>query len=354
MSRFSAVLAIAIAATTGTLTAVTAPAFAQADKAATLSIGSPAPKLPVAEWVKGTPVVLGDGKVHVVEFWATWCGPCKTSIPHLTELAKKYTGKADFTGVSVFERGEGVPAKVKSFVTTMGAQMDYHVARDDAKGTIAQTWMQAANQDGIPTAFVVDKTGTVVWIGHPMDGLDEAVGKVVAGTYDIKAAKTEMKAKQEAEAKEQKFAESVAALDKTLEANPQYAADVAPIKISLMMIYDEAAAQKYVAKASGAELKNNAQLLNGFAWRIVEPKSKIKKPDYAAAVTIAEAAVKATNEKEAAVLDTLSWAQEKNGNIADAIKTAEKAVALYPADSKDPDLAEMKAHLAALKAIKPQ
>lgn len=377
MSRLSAIFAVAVIAT-GALTAYTAPAFAQTEpaQAAPLTIGSPAPKLPVAEWVKGAPIALGDGKVHVVEFWATWCGPCKTSIPHLTELAKKYEGKADFTGVSVWERGEDIAGKVKGFVTTMGAQMDYHVARDDEKGTIADTWMKAANQNGIPTAFVVDKTGTVVWIGHPMDGLDEAVGKVVAGTYNIKTAAAELRAKQEKEAKEEseseaknakltalfspvlllanekKYGEAVAAMDKTLEANPQYTKDVSFVKMRLMTMFDAATAKNYVAKATPATLKASAQELNGAAWGIVAPDSKAAKPDYPAALIMAQAAVKATGEKDAAILDTLSWAQEKNGKIADAIKSAEKAVALYPADSKDADLADMKAHLATLKAMK--
>src|SRR5689334_25163119 len=70
-----------------------------------LTVGSPAPAIKVAKWVKGKPVnSLKKGNVYVVEFWATWCGPCKQSIPHLTELAKKYAGKATFIGVSSFEK----------------------------------------------------------------------------------------------------------------------------------------------------------------------------------------------------------------------------------------------------------
>ena len=201
MSRFSPTLFALLAAATGAISAVSTPAAFAQTAPAPLSIGSRAPKLPVAEWVKGKPVSLSDGKVHVVEFWATWCGPCKTTIPHLTDMAKKYAGKADVTGISVWENSANVASTVKAFVTTMGAKMDYHVARDDAKGTIAKTWMEAAKRDGIPTAFVVDKTGTIVWIGHPMDGLDEVVGKVIAGKYSSAGAAKEMAAKEAEAAK---------------------------------------------------------------------------------------------------------------------------------------------------------
>jgi thiol-disulfide isomerase/thioredoxin len=66
------------------------------------------PPLKVAKWIKGKPVQRFEpGKVYVVEFWATWCGPCRRSIPHLTELAKKFKGKVTFIGVSIW----GEPAQ---------------------------------------------------------------------------------------------------------------------------------------------------------------------------------------------------------------------------------------------------
>ena len=81
-------------------------------KPVTLKVGDAAPQLKVAKWVKGTPITnLKDGKIHVVEFWATWCGPCRVSIPHLTELAAKYKGKVDFVGVDSFEQAALRPSR---------------------------------------------------------------------------------------------------------------------------------------------------------------------------------------------------------------------------------------------------
>src|SRR5262249_18297967 len=69
-----------------------------------LGVGDPAPKLNVKSFVKGEPIAtLELDKLYVVEFWATWCGPCRVSIPHLTELQKKYPDVA-FIGVSVWEQ----------------------------------------------------------------------------------------------------------------------------------------------------------------------------------------------------------------------------------------------------------
>jgi thiol-disulfide isomerase/thioredoxin len=145
--------------------------------------------------VKGTPVAtFVKGKVYVVEFWATWCGPCRQSIPHLSEMAKTFAGKATFVGMSVWERGDS-PAKletnVDAFVKDMGDKMAYNVARDTADAFMANAWMKAAAQNGIPAAFIVNTEGQIAWIGHPMYGLDKALASVVAGTYDMAAAKVE-------------------------------------------------------------------------------------------------------------------------------------------------------------------
>jgi len=142
-------------------------------------LGDAAYPLTGLTWVKGSPVTISPGKVYVVEFWATWCPPCRKSIPHLTELAKKYADRVVFVGVS----DEDV-ATVKPFVANQGDQMDYNVAVDTAR-KVVDGYMTAFGQDGIPTAFVVNADGKVVWLGHPMDNLGDVLDKVLAGTYAV-------------------------------------------------------------------------------------------------------------------------------------------------------------------------
>ncbi|MCP5517453.1 MAG: redoxin domain-containing protein [Verrucomicrobiales bacterium] len=155
--------------------------------ASAAQLGEPAAPLKIRQWVKGDPVDLAavkGRKIVVVEFWATWCPPCRTSIPHLTELQQKFKGK-DVLFVGVSDEQASV---VEPFVKKMGDQMDYAVAIDDDRGT-SKGYMEAYEQRGIPTAFVVDKAGNVVWVGHPMAELEETLKLVVEGNYDLQRAK---------------------------------------------------------------------------------------------------------------------------------------------------------------------
>lgn len=97
------------------------------------------------------------GKPLIVEFWATWCPPCRTSIPHLNEVYQKYKGQGlEIIGVTDEDR-----STVNKFVKDI--PIEYHVAFD-SNGKFAKPF----GIRGIPHAMILDKAGKVVWEGHPM------------------------------------------------------------------------------------------------------------------------------------------------------------------------------------------
>jgi thiol-disulfide isomerase/thioredoxin len=93
-----------------------------------------------------------DGKVVILDFWATWCPPCKAEIPSFIELQKKYGEKGlAVVGVSLDEQGSSV---VKQFMKEFG--MNYPVVMGDVK------LMQDFGGTAIPTTFVIDRSGKIV------------------------------------------------------------------------------------------------------------------------------------------------------------------------------------------------
>ncbi len=98
-----------------------------------------------------TPAAL-RGKVAIINFWATWCGPCKMEIPDLIALQKKYEGKLEIVGMSVDE----APQKtVQEFVSDHQMNYDIAMAGDKVQSNFGGIF-------GIPTSFVVDQQGRIV------------------------------------------------------------------------------------------------------------------------------------------------------------------------------------------------
>jgi len=264
-------------------------------------LGDPAAPLTIEKWIKGAPIELEmDKNIYVVEFWATWCGPCLTSIPHLTELQKKYKDKGViFVGIS----DEDAPT-VTPFVKKMGKKMDYKVAIDDNRKTF-KSYMTAYGQNGIPTAFIVNKQRKIAWLGHPMGGLDEALRQITEGTYDLQSASKGYAAK------------------KLL---PDYFA----LEIAGSLTKAKALGEKIMADGS-----TDAQLMNALAWDILT-SPKLKSRDLDLAMKAAQAAYDASQGNNAGILDTYALAFYKTGDVKKAVQYQRKAVGLM----NDPQLSE--------------
>jgi len=162
-----------------------APAAPAAPTTLALSIGSKAPIPEISDFVRGEkPSFFEPGKVYVIEFWATWCPPCRQSMPHLTKLAEDMKSK----GVVIVGVSDEKVETVRTFLEKdeWKQKARYTLATDPDRST-HKAYMEASGQGGIPTAFIV-KEGVVQWIGHPME-MDAPLAKIVDGTWDPKTAK---------------------------------------------------------------------------------------------------------------------------------------------------------------------
>ena len=148
----------------------------------TLKVGDPAPALKADAWLQGSQVnEFAPGQVYVVEFWATWCGPCIVMMPHLSQLQAEYKGKGvTLIGYTAKDPGN-TKEKVTAFVEKRGPKLGYTMAYSESRETY-EAWMKAAGRSGIPCCFVVGKDGKIAYIGHPMY-LDVVLPKVVGGSW---------------------------------------------------------------------------------------------------------------------------------------------------------------------------
>jgi peroxiredoxin len=114
--------------------------------------GKPAPDLSIQTLNgKGTISLSSlNGKVAIVDFWATWCGPCKQSFPKFEELAKRHAGNVEIIGISCDDSKEGVA----DWAQQQGAT--FAIGWDDGHA-LAKRW----NVDKMPTTFIIDSSGTV-------------------------------------------------------------------------------------------------------------------------------------------------------------------------------------------------
>ena len=309
-----------------------------------LSPGDPAPRLRVSTWIRGEQVSsFESGRVYVVEFWATWCIPCRRSIPYLSEVQKRFADRGvRVIGVSIWEDR---PAEVAPFVELQGEAMTYSVATDYVltgakpnQGDMVRGWMNAAGESSIPTAFIVDGNGKIAWVGETL-ALGSPLEQIVAGTWDITAARVahqervlvnQLARTCDELIKSKRWTEALSKIDELLRLAPEREVRAAHWRFRcLLALGHDEEAYAYAREVVDGILADDALGLNTIAWWIVDPNApRQHERDLDFALRVATRAVELTDGKEGAILDTLALVHFERGDIRRAVEIQERAYEL--------------------------
>lgn len=158
----------------------------------TLNVGDPAPPVVVSEWIRGEPVEAPrSGTVCVIDFWASWCGPCLAIMPRVSALHEKYKDRGvvaiALTSLDDSSTRRAAERAIESLDKDLAP--GFRVAIDggpDHDATVA-AYLNAARETGIPRTFVIDRQQRLAWIGHPQD-VEPVIEAILSGSWDIGAA----------------------------------------------------------------------------------------------------------------------------------------------------------------------
>jgi thiol-disulfide isomerase/thioredoxin len=332
-------------------------AMAEGTKLFPLMVGDRAPEIRVGQWVKGEPVKsFQRGQVYLLDFWATWCGPCRRGIPHLNDLQSQYKSELVVVGVSVWEKSA---QDVAPFVAKFGQQMNYTIAVDDYppapadianptkwaldQGKMSINWMKASGRAelGIPTVFIVDRDGFVAWIGESDEELDEPLAKIIAGKWDLAAESANYRTRLEAAVKakptndqlnsalrKKQWKEVIECCDKMLAVDPIGSAAIAGCKFQTLLIEmkETERALAFAREAIDHVARNSAPALGQIAYVIAEMSGAEGRKHLDLALEAANRANTLAHERRPGVLETLAQIYFLKGDLPNAVDCQTKAV----------------------------
>lgn len=331
---------------------------AQSNADELLTIGSKAPELDIEHWVSDRdgemPHVtkFEEGKIYIVEFWATWCGPCISSMPHLAEMQDEYAddgvqlisvSREDLKTVEKFLKRDVRGKKDMTYADLTGT----YCLTTDPDASVSKEYMRAAYQNGIPTAFIVGKTGLIEYIGHPMR-MEDPLKQIIAGEWDRDAAKEKLLPEQKSAMvmgqinelmrdgkKEEAYEKINGIIKETKEAGEEVGMQTLFTRFRIGMEIGGDTAADSLNEASEL-FADNPQMLNQISWGVVEQVQAGEKVDekiLKAACDVAKKGVAATRENGsddnlAAILDTHANLLFLCGDLDNAIAAQEEALKL--------------------------
>lgn len=147
-----------------------------------------------ADFIQGdSPENWEDGKLYMLECWATWCGPCLEAIPHVDALYDKYHAKGlNVIGMNVWEDDKD---KIAEFVRGKGDGMSYPVAYVGKGGAFENDVLKPAGVGGIPHALLV-KDGKLLLGAHPASLQEDFIAAILEGGEAEEKAVSTWKAEQ--------------------------------------------------------------------------------------------------------------------------------------------------------------
>lgn len=306
-----------------------------------LGVGDAAPALKVTQWLNGDdPKAFEKDKVYILEFWATWCGPCIRAMPHLTELQKEHKGKLVVIGLTHKDDVGNDQKAVTEFVKKSKDRVGYVMGYSDGEETWKE-YMDGAGKEYIPCSFVVGKDGKIAFIGLPMF-LDLVLPKVLAGTWTkedgdtfakMQAAFDKLQQDLQKEEKPEGMLDKVLAFEK---ATPDAAAlnDVRQMHFSLLMAtkkWDDAKTlgEELIAASEKSKKAEPAVYVTGLANTQANPDKK----HFDLGVKALETALK-FDDKDLGVLVTAVQVYASAGDKDKAASFAKKAVDAAPEENR--------------------
>lgn len=310
-----------------------------------LTVGDKAPELKYGKWLKGSPIKEYEkGRLYLFEFWATWCGPCIASMPHLSEFARERKHEATVIAVDIWEANHGGNKsyesywpKVERFVKQMGDKMDFNVITDTRDQFMGEQWMKAAGQEGIPCTIMV-KDGVILWMGHPI-GLDSIVNMVMEGKYDMEATKkakaehdrvndsisapfTNVYKRYEALSNDKQYDKALNLLDSAMATMPTFAGTFGFFKFNLMIEHlNEDSAMVFVR-----EWQKTKPGYVGSTSAVIVRKPGLKKSTYLYAMELLNQQLENPQMPASIVYAEMAAAYANMGDYKQAVEKQDKAV----------------------------